>query len=149
NDIKSLITAIQSNTITDIFIVGYIDYCGATKQFHPMLENIYIELGQQLLRCSSIEQYDKLRMTLVEKITCDFEIDDDDEFCIISISQMYLLNSHVPNYITSLHVFVNGECHPQEGVFKCAGLGIGDHDYLFLDPTHIFGIHLGKMEAQI
>ena len=32
---------------------------------------------------------------------------------------------------------------------KCAGLRIGDDDYLFLDPTHIFGIQIGGEDSQV
>lgn len=151
--IGTIINLLQSHSLTDMLIVGYIDSDSdnTIKRFNPIQEDIYLEFGHSLLRCSSVNQYDQLRMRVVDKIEFDFEfeIEEDDEFCVCSVGNMYLFDPYGKNQITSAQFLLDEEGNLDEGVVKCAKFSIGSKDYLFLDPTHTFGIQINGERSLI
>ena len=142
SQINQIINIFQSHPLTDMLIVGYIDSDKTRKQFHTIQEDLYLEFGNSFLRCSSVNQYDKLRMKIVNQIEFDFELEEDDEFCVCSVFNMYLFDPYGTNQITSAEFLVNDRCNIEEGIVKCAKFNIGIKDELFLDPTHTFGIQI-------
>lgn len=147
--IDEIINVLKSHSITDIFIVGFIDNSDDLKEFYPKPTDVYLEFGNTLLRCSSVNQYDKLRMAVVEKIEFDFEIEEDCEFCFCRVSNMYLSASYGTNKITSAQFLLDDESNLDEGMVKCARLSIDNGDYLFLDPTHTFGLQINGKRSII
>lgn len=142
NSINQIINLLQSHPLTDILSVGYINSDDTIKKFHIIQEDVYLEFGNSLLRCSSVNQYDKLRIKIVNQIEFDFELEEDDEFCVCSIFNMYLFDPYGTNQITSAEFLVDNQCNIEEGIVKCAQFNIGIKDELFLDPTHTFGIQI-------
>ncbi|HEY9892651.1 MAG TPA: hypothetical protein V6D37_12790 [Candidatus Sericytochromatia bacterium] len=142
--INQIVNLLQSQALTDMLLVGYIEQDDTIKRFNPIQEEVYLEFGHSLLRCSSINQYDKLRIRIVDKMAFDFgfEIEEGDELGICSIFNMYLFDPYGTNQITAAQFLLDEECNLDEGVVKCAGFSIGSKDYLFLDPTHTFGIQI-------
>ncbi|MBD2769992.1 hypothetical protein IC235_19060 [Hymenobacter sp. BT664] len=142
--IDQVINLIQHQPLTDLLLVGYIDQDDTVKRFNPIHTEVYLEFGLSLLHCSSVDQYDKLRMRIVDKIALafDFEIEEGNELGICSIFEMYLFDPYGTNQITAAQLLLDEECDLDEGVVKCAGFNIGSKDYLFLDPTHTFGVQI-------
>lgn len=154
--ITDIIEVFRSKRLSNLLVPGFVDEFGAVKRFHPMLENVYFEFDDQLLRCSSIDQYWNLQLELVKEISCEFEIDEDDEFCISSISELVLKYPYGQNYVIGLRVFLSEESRLDEGIVKCAGFEIqcpesertGD-DSIFLDPQNPFGIQIDKKDLEL
>ena len=147
--IKDLFNILKSNPITNIFIVGYIDSDSNLKRFNVIQVELYLEFKDFLLRCSSVNQYSKLKIDIVDEISYvfDWQIEEEDEFCYCSISDMYLSDPYGTNMISSAEFLLDDECNIDDGLVQCARLSIGDKDYLFLDPTHTFGIQINKQTS--
>ncbi len=143
---NQIINLLQSHPLTDILSVGYINSDDTIKKFHIIEEDVYLEFGNSLLRCSSVNQYDKLRMKIVNQIEFDFdfELEEDDEFCVCSVFNIYLFDPYGTNQITSAEFLVDERCNIEEGIVKCAKFNIGIKDELFLDPTHTFGMKINE-----
>jgi hypothetical protein len=149
SDIEDIVAAIQSKPLTDILVVGYVDNSDGARRFHPRLTTVYLQFAHEfMVRCTSIDQYDKLKLDLVREISFDFPLRDDQSYCTSSIAELLLATPYWDQHVTAIRVYIDQDSRLSEGIVKCAGLRIQDVDSLFLDPTHIFGIQLGKREAE-
>ncbi|MEQ8754929.1 MAG: hypothetical protein RID09_15640 [Coleofasciculus sp. G1-WW12-02] len=151
SQLDQIISLIKSSPLTDIITVGFIDHDNDidVKMFNIIQTELYLEFEPYFIRCSSINQYDKLKMEVVDKIVFDFKIEEGDEYCISSISDMYLFDPYGTNEITSIEFLLDQEIDIDEGVFKCVQLNIGSKDKIFLDPTHTFGIKINGKSSFI
>jgi hypothetical protein len=152
NSINQILNLFQSHSLTNILVLGYIDNDDKIKRFNIIEKDIYLEFGEALLLCSSVNQYDQLKMNVVDKISpeLDFEIEEDDELCVCSLYNMYLFDPYGTNRITSAEFLLDKNSNLEQGLVKCLGLRIGESkDYLFIDPTHTFGIQVnGKRSIE-
>lgn len=108
-----------------------------------MMKDVYLEFGfgDKLLRCTSIEWAD-LEMEIVNGITCNFDIDVDDEFCISSLYDLYCDQPPGNNFVTHLRIFTSQRSNLDAGVVTCMALRFERRNSIFLDPLNTFGIRI-------
>ncbi len=135
----------ESVPLTDVKVPGFLVDGAVGKVFHHRLLDVYLHFENgTVVRCSSIEQYDKLRFAVVDRVTFDFEIGEDHEYAVTSIAELCLKAPSEPRYIESMYLVTAPGISLENGVVKCAGLGIQKDDFLFLDPVNLYGIKIGK-----
>ena len=142
---------IKENPLQDILISGFLNvYQEDVKRFHPQLSNIYLQFGEKkLIKCSSINQFESIKLTIVEQIDFEFDMECYRELCFCSISELNLKTPYWERYVKSIHFFLNENSNPENSIFACIGISLYNDNYLFLDPTHIFGIQIGDYESQL
>jgi hypothetical protein len=147
--IDEIIGVLATRSLTDLLVAGYLTAEGGVKRFHPRLMDVFLDFNGTLIRCSSVDQYGALAMSLVDEVPFDFEIMDGDTHCVAPVSELCLKMPNSEQNIRSLRVLVDRDSRPDDGIFRCAGLSVGANDYLFLDPMNLFGIQLGKREDEL
>jgi hypothetical protein len=119
---------------------------------YPLSVNVYLELGPQLVRLRSIEQYSRLSVAPVKDIECPFEIDPDDGydgFAVTSLLRFALQSGRDSVKVTKLDAFLEEGCDPSECMFVALGLACDSGDYIFFDPLgQIDGIHIGATRSR-
>ena len=142
--IKSITDLFKSKPLVDITVAGISHTRTGIKRFVPSLMDVYLHFDERLLlRCSSIEQYSRLRIALTEEIEEERDIPSDSEFCTCSLSKVLLKYPDEARYITSLKMVSNNRDELEDGVVACAGFDIQGEGFLFMDPMTLIGIQLG------
>ena len=151
--ISELLDFFRGSRLTDIYVPGFIDDGGGSvmhkrllqggRQFHPMSDNLYLEAGDQLLRCRAPEQNSRMRVTRTSNIECSFEIDPDDTFGAVSVFRFVRQSAEHSALVLRVDVFLGEGCDAEHCVFAALGLSLSGDDYLFLDPLDFDGIRIG------
>jgi hypothetical protein len=145
NKLEKIISLFENAPLTDIWLAGFLDEDEKPyKIFHAMQSTIYLEFGDIFLRCAEINQYDQLAMDIVTEITIDFDIDEDDEFCISSIIEPSVSYLHKDYYITNFRALIGETSNLKEGIVKYLELRFDNGDTILLDPINLFGIRISS-----
>jgi hypothetical protein len=146
--IDSLIATAATASLTDVSVAGFIRNTLGGWQFHHRLVDIFLHFTDgTILQCSSIDQYDKLRLQTVDRVTFNFELGEDEEYAISSIAKLCLRSPQEPRYVVSMYLVISETTSINDGVVKCAAFELEQDDFLFLDPITLSGIQIGKREA--
>jgi hypothetical protein len=135
---------LEDEPLTDLLVEGFLDYDPALKsrRFHVMLKDIYLEFGHSLLHCASVG-WSNLQLEVVDHITCDFDIDKNDEFCVGSLYDLYSRQYYKTSFVAKTRVFIDSATDINSGLLACVAFGYRDGSYIFLNPLNTFGIHVG------
>jgi hypothetical protein len=153
---EHLKTLFEHQKLDDLLVTGFIDGGSSLSdiakplrhfgQFHALWDEVYLEVGQVLLRFTAIDAYSKLKMEQVERIECYFDIDPNDTFGVMSILRAVLpFGLGDSARVKQLDVYTAPDEPLIPGVVTALGLLIGQGDYLFFNPQDVVnGIHVGS-----
>ena len=137
-DLRSLCDA----RVEDFLLQGYVVEEEGTLRFRPMLDAIFLKLEGRLIRMESTEQYSAVELSEVQTVAPTFEVDPDTQFCVSSAGELLLLNPMGDNRIEC----VEGYGWRRVGEidqFDAIGLRLYSGQYLFFDPSFLFGMKVG------
>jgi hypothetical protein len=156
--VEQLLWVLGRSPIEEIYVTGYIDSgtgpCSSLlpfstcRQFHPIWDDVYLCLGEQLLRLSTSDRDPRLRLLYASRIECSFEIDPDDTFGVMGMLRTVLQSGHDSARILEVELFVDSDCDPEHCIVAAAGLVTSESDYLFFDPLTFEGIHVGGRRSR-
>jgi hypothetical protein len=156
--ISELLEILKRSPLTDIYVPGFIDDGGGDlakshlpeggRQFHPMTDNVYLELGDRLLRIRAPEDRGRMRVEPAERIECSFELDPDDTFGVVSVLRSKLVSTRATGRVLRLDVFLGEACNLDRCIFASLGLMLDGDDYIFFDPLDYDGIRIGGARAR-
>lgn len=147
--LEKLTGIFKSNSIQDIYLVGFVDIEDGVADFCPDMRYYYFEVGEQYIEFESIDQYSKLSVNIVDSIRYQFEIDEDMLPCKTSVSQIILTDSmSAKNTVKS--IIINGmELNNKEQIIcDSIQLNLNNGQELFIDPSFYFGINIGGAEQR-
>lgn len=147
-DFLDIEATLRHRKLTDMLVAGFVDETNSIRRFHPMFEDVYFDFDGLLLRASSVGQYSQLRLSLVDRIECNFDIEEDDEFCVCPLD--FVLKYPEGDYFLAEAKFFADPESTSRGTslqsaalrFECRGVETLT-ETIFIDPAHIFGIKLG------
>jgi len=153
SEITDIFSLLESKPLTDILLTGFFiaeSDRPDCQRFVPNLTRIYLEFGDQFLLCTSINQYDQLKIEIAAKMTQDpiTEEETDFDFCICSVRELYLNNLYSENFVTGFFAFLDEGSDPDSGIVKSAEFRLGVHGSIFLDPLNLFGIRIGTEQQR-
>lgn len=145
--------------LSDILVTGYIDGGSsihdkikprrAFGQFHALWDEVYLEVGDRLLRLKAADACTRLEVKQVDMIECSFDIDPDDTFGVTSVLRMLLPSGRESAQTRQIEGYVDPDQQTQGGIIVAVGLLLDQDDYLFFDPLDaINGIHVGSVQAR-
>ena len=70
--LEKLIRIVKDKNIDDIYLTGFVDIEDGIAQFYHDLRFVYLELDDKYLRFESIEQFSRLRISIVNAINFDY-----------------------------------------------------------------------------
>lgn len=147
--LENLVDIFKSDSIQDIYLLGFVDIEDGVADFRPDMRYYYFEVGDQYIEFQSINQYSRLSVKVVDSIRYQFEIDEDMLPCKTSVSQIILLDSmSAKNTVKS--IVINGiELKNKEQII-CHNLqlNLDNGQELFIDPSFYFGINIGGAEQR-
>lgn len=145
--LQNMIRMIKGKNIEDINLSGFINLEeNEVYEFTPMLTFVYVKFGEEYLEFASIEQYSRLRITIVPSIRYDFELVEDFYPAVSSISDVVLINpTSLTNMVSSIKIF-NMEEKENEIICDSLLITLNNEQVLFFDPTFLSGINIGGME---
>lgn len=157
--IEHLKSIFEHQPLNGLFVTGYIDEGSSLPhdakprcrfgQFHALWDEVYLEVGETLLKFRAIDGYSKLRMERVERIECSFDIDPDDTFGVMSILRTLLPGGQESARVKQLDVYTDPNATHESGIVTTLGLLLDHDEYLFFDPQDaINGIHIGPVRSR-
>ncbi|MFC4776113.1 hypothetical protein ACFO9Q_04950 [Paenibacillus sp. GCM10023252] len=145
--LQNILSIIKSKPIKDINLTGFI-YLedDGIYEFTPMLRFVYVKFGEVYLEFESINQYSRLKITVVPSIRHNFELVEDFFPAISSISDLVFINStSISNIVSSITLY-NLEEYENEITCDSTMIKLRNEQVLFFDPTFISGINIGGTE---
>jgi hypothetical protein len=70
------------------------------------------------------------------------------EFCISSLSNMFLYEDRMQNFITKIELYSDTEEKYKNGIVQCIGLEVLKNSYIFFNPLSFNTIEIGKKEER-
>jgi hypothetical protein len=143
--------ALRQRYVTDILVPGYVERHGGIVMFKPTPFAVLVVLDEGVLRLETIDGEAQLAAHIFESVTLDgipffhgFEEETGDEVALASHSDQLLGDGRSRFRCTAARAFTDTRSSPETGVLKSLALQLDSRDWLFFDPTWIFGIRLGK-----
>ncbi len=138
-----------NHTLDDIYLTGFVDIDeDGTAEFHSMMRFLYFEFGDQLIEFETIDQYSRLRITMVDSVRHEFETDESVILAKSSIDEVVLIDTmSAGNKIANL-CFYNFEVSEGELLCDALHMKLVNGQDLFLDPSFYFGINIGGLEQK-
>src|SRR5688572_19826687 len=91
---------LSGSGIDDVLLSGFVDKSEQPLRFHPSLSSYFLEVGETLLRISTLAYSGRCLMARVPHVSGDLDLDDDMEWAITSARQMLLNDPDGANLIT-------------------------------------------------
>src|SRR5438874_7359689 len=118
HELKQLFSA---ERLRDIILPGYVDQGPLSLEFHPMLWWIYVAFERSYLRFEARNQW-HLKMDVVNQIQRDFEVDENDQFCVASAGQLHFTEIRNSGYaIKGFTCLLDDDSNLTTGVIKAGG----------------------------
>jgi hypothetical protein len=144
---RNLVVAARDAPLTNILIAGFVDIDDdGHRAFHAMMDCVYIKIGSLQFSLCSSQQNSSLVVRSDAEIKCEFEIDEDDEFCVCSVMQLFLSAPYSDSRIQRFDWFRSASC--EIPVLTAMGLSLDRGEYLFFDPMNYFGIQIGGVDRR-
>lgn len=149
NNFQEILDVLEKKLVKDLLVGGYIDHRNTPKQFKLNLMAIYFAFEENLfLKIASVDQYDKLKITLEKNIECDPELANYEEFCLCSVSEFFINIYRRSVRIFSLTLLVDDDVDWNQGLAKYAIFYLEGKDCLVLDPCNLFGVSIKKFPGE-
>ncbi|ASA20282.1 hypothetical protein [Paenibacillus donghaensis] len=147
--LEELVDLFKSDSIQDIYLLGFVDIEDGVGDFCPDMRYYYFEVGEQYIEFESINQYSRLSVKIVDSIRYQFEIDEDMLPCKTSVSQIILIDSmSAKNTVKS--IVINGIDFKNKEQIICHNLQLNleNGQELFIDPSFYYGLNIGGAEQR-
>ncbi|MCC3379670.1 hypothetical protein ACFQ5D_18800 [Paenibacillus farraposensis] len=147
--LEKLVDIFKSDSIQDIYLLGFVDIEDGVADFCPDMRYYYFEVGEKYIEFESINQYSKLIVRIIDSIRYQFEIDEDMLPCKTSVSQIILTDSmSAKNTVKSF--VINGMESNDNNQIVCNSLqlNLDNGQELFIDPSFYYGINIGGAEQR-
>lgn len=138
---------IKQENISDILLSGVVDIENGIAEFTPMLTYMFFEFDTKIIKFESIEQFSKLKIKYVDRITYDFEIEEDMYPAKSSINEIVMTDTMAENTVKSVEIY-GGVSRNNELICDAVCFKLNCVQELFLDPTYFFGINIGGNEQK-
>lgn len=152
--IDKIIEIVDNEELKDILNIGWIDRDEEIGRFVPLLNTLFFKFESKCLRVHRQQNTDfEICIKLVEESEIINEkynntVFEDYEFCISSLSNMFLYEMRENNYITKMEWYSDTEEKYQNGIVKCIGFEVSNNSYIFLDPISYNSFEIGKKEER-
>ncbi|MBP1048415.1 hypothetical protein I6N96_19215 [Enterococcus sp. BWM-S5] len=141
--IEQIKQLLDGSRIKEIYLVWVMDTEAGLLEFYPDLRFLYLEFATGIIECRSVEQYSRLKLSLVDSVRYDFEIDEDMFRATSRAGELILDNPDLlTNEITSLTFY---DVKESEKEVHCLALEmqLKSGQFIFIDPTFLHGIGIG------
>jgi hypothetical protein len=144
-----LVSLLEATPLTGIVAGAFIDNDDEPKQTRLLLQCIYLKFDNQLLRCSSVGQFDQLAFELVDGIdpaasSSEARLFEDYEFCLVPLTNLFVSEALSNHRVSGIRCFLDSRADADRGVVTVAAMFLESGETLFLDPRNTFGIRIGN-----
>ena len=129
-------------TITDIIKVGFIDLEDDVLEMTIMNDTLFVEFNDTFLKFTSIEQYSKLKIEIVEVVSFDFDMIEDVKPAKVSVSTIILTDTMADNTIDFLEIY-SPTIKDEYIICDSVSIHLVCKQEIFVDPTFYFGLNVG------
>jgi len=144
-----LVRFLETTLLTGVFSGAFIDDDDEPKRARLLLDCIYLQFSNQLLRCSSIGQYDQLAFELVSDVdpaasASDARLFEDYEFCLVPLTNLFVSEALSGHRVMAIRCLLDARADAERGVVTVAAIFLENGETLFLDPRNTFGVRIGN-----
>lgn len=149
NLLSKIKNIVNKCTIDGIYVKGFIDIENNIGEFYSDMNYLYFEVGKNLLiEFKVIKQYSKLKVSLVNEITYEYEIDEGMIYAKTSLGKIILADTLMINDIDIIK-FYNIESADIEFIIcDAVEFQLGTGQIIFIDPLFYDGIGIGEISQK-
>jgi hypothetical protein len=142
-NIVEVLHALAGARVQDVQTLGWLDRDEVPPRFVPYSHVLHLELDEGFLRLEEVGSHGGLALSVVPEIMPKpEEILEDEEIVAGSLGGFFLFD-RIPQPITRIRYWTNGESDLERAIVRCAEFRLGAHLDLFADPMWMPGIRLG------
>ena len=142
-DHSEAIHLLESEALTDVLVGGFVDRESGAARFHPMLDSVYLRFGKRYLRCLAEDQEYAFTLEVMETITRDFPIEEEDEFCVASLFGVLLGDGFTARPVITFRAIPADASGRGEALSACEFL-FEDAEGLRIEPMIPHGLRLSS-----
>ena len=136
---------IFSSKLEDIISVGYCDdFEGQVLEYTANMDILYLEWERFMLRLEAIEQYSRLIIKRDEKISYDYEKDEDMKYAFARLHNVIFKLGEMANaYIEKIVLYNLHTKNSDYIICDAMKIYLSSGQVLFFAPANYFGINIG------
>lgn len=144
-----MLETLPGHGLDDIRVIGWSHLEDGVLCFRPWLWSLYLDVGGRHIELTVHEQGEWLGVEAVSSPRIEAEAEADDTLTLSSVAELLFRDHLSTNTIVEVIAFDPFE-PIRAGQARCGGLGLelGNGQYLFFDPTYVFGIKVGGKEQE-
>lgn len=140
---KQLLHKTLGRSLGDIILSGVVDLDCIPADFVPLLDRVYLKIGDQLVELSRDELTLELNVALVDEVRVDCVMEDTHRLCRSSIGKYVLADPLADNRIAFITIYAG-----QNDAIKAIEFRLVSGQMLFFDPSFMDGINFGGIEQK-
>lgn len=140
---KQLLQEIVGQSLGDIILSGVVDLDCIPADFIPLMDRVYLEIGEQLVELSRDERTLQLDIAVVDEVRLDCKMEDTQRFCRSSIGKYVLTDPLADNRIAFISIYAG-----QNDSVKAIEFNLVSGQMLFFDPSFVDGVNFGGVEQK-
>ena len=138
---------LRGTELKDIIVTGFVENDERWVRFHALWRTIYFECNGAFLKFDTVGDSGRMRLTLVDSVRFDADLDDDMLPASSSIRLQILRDPDGLNALLAIHIWNMVESS-EEVQCAAACLDFLNGQRIFIDPSYYFGIRLGGHEQE-
>ncbi|AIQ48261.1 hypothetical protein R70723_21845 [Paenibacillus sp. FSL R7-0273] len=144
--IDQIQTIMKNHHLHEIFSVGVVDLEETgLAEFVTLMDRLFFEFGEVLIKMETIEQYSKLALTAVNSI--QFEVDLEDVILAKARIGNFVFNNPLTDNKVAEIVLYNMENKAEELICDALKIVLLNQQEIFIDPSFL-GINIGGPEVE-
>lgn len=135
---KTNLQMLVGKVLEDIILRGVVDLDDDPAEFVPLMDRIYLLIGDSLLSLWAQESDNNLAFEFVEAIQSSSDLEETQVGCRSSVGKYTLLNPLADNRISEITLYQSTPEH-----YSAIELTLFSGQVLFFDPSFFDGINFG------
>lgn len=134
---------LMKSSLNDFILTGVLDVSDEIVQFLPDFTLMYLKLDDKYIAFESVEQYSKLKISVVDSIAYHKIDDPDFKYSFVSLLELLVINGTYSS--TKINKIDAYNADEQATYFECdaAKVELTNEQTFFFDPCNFWGLTIG------
>ena len=138
-----ILQSLIGQTVEDVVLCGIVDTDDDPADFTPILDRIYLLIGESTMQIERDEASVRLSVRLVANIETPTELDDGQAGCRSSVGKYVFVNPLADNRISNIIVYDD-----DNGMYRALEILLESGQLIFFDPSFFDGINFGGADQK-
>lgn len=139
----ALFKQLTGQTLQDIVLCGVVDLDCDPADFIPLLDRVYLEIGDRLVEIRRDDRTLRINVGYVESVHLECELENTQRLCRSSIGRYALTDPLADNRLVKIIAYLD-----ESESIQAFEIGLQSGQMIFFDPAFVDGINFGGSEQK-